>query len=210
MCDWLEGRTQLFFVVYTSLRGLVYKYLFVSILYSWLSDCLSYLVSTVSYNDFCRLPLCTVVGFSLEFNFFGFDELHVFSYLYDDESFFSFLMLFETQVVIIFKLYLINTLWGESTSSNLCCHSTSLCHVLWVYCCRVDAVVLQLKSQNLTIQLCPCLNVFQVFIESYDRLFEFLKRSKAVSPAVALETATALQVTCICQRLFAFWFFFSY
>ncbi|KAK1380403.1 Calcium-dependent lipid-binding family protein [Heracleum sosnowskyi] len=32
-----------------------------------------------------------------------------------------------------------------------------------------------------------------VFIESYDRFFEFLKRSKAVSPAVALETATALQ-----------------
>lgn len=31
-------------------------------------------------------------------------------------------------------------------------------------------------------------------MESYDRFFEFLKRSKAVSPAVALETATALQV----------------
>ncbi|XP_074383059.1 uncharacterized protein LOC141724723 isoform X2 [Apium graveolens] len=32
-----------------------------------------------------------------------------------------------------------------------------------------------------------------VFMESYDRLFEFLKRSKAISPVVALETATALQ-----------------
>uniref|UniRef100_A0A175YPS3 Uncharacterized protein n=1 Tax=Daucus carota subsp. sativus TaxID=79200 RepID=A0A175YPS3_DAUCS len=32
-----------------------------------------------------------------------------------------------------------------------------------------------------------------VFMESYNRLFGFLKRSKAVSPAVALETATALQ-----------------
>lgn len=36
--------------------------------------------------------------------------------------------------------------------------------------------------------------VFQVFMESYDRFLEFLKRSKAVSPTLALETATALQV----------------
>ena len=31
-------------------------------------------------------------------------------------------------------------------------------------------------------------------MESIDRVLEFLKRSKAVSPTVALETATALQV----------------
>ena len=31
-------------------------------------------------------------------------------------------------------------------------------------------------------------------MESYDRFLEFVKRSKAVSPTVALETATALQV----------------
>jgi len=35
---------------------------------------------------------------------------------------------------------------------------------------------------------------FQVLMDSIDRVFEFLKRSKAVSPTVALETATALQV----------------
>lgn len=31
-------------------------------------------------------------------------------------------------------------------------------------------------------------------MESYDRFFDFLKRSKAISPTVALETATVLQV----------------
>lgn len=31
-------------------------------------------------------------------------------------------------------------------------------------------------------------------MDSIDRVFEFLKRSKAVSPTVAFETATALQV----------------
>ena len=35
---------------------------------------------------------------------------------------------------------------------------------------------------------------FQILMESYDRFLEFVKRSKAVSPTVALETATALQV----------------
>ncbi|WOH07393.1 hypothetical protein DCAR_0726823 [Daucus carota subsp. sativus] len=32
-----------------------------------------------------------------------------------------------------------------------------------------------------------------VYMESYDRFFEFLKRSKAISPTIALETAAALQ-----------------
>ena len=31
-------------------------------------------------------------------------------------------------------------------------------------------------------------------MESYDRFIEFVKRSKAVSPTVAFETASALQV----------------
>lgn len=31
-------------------------------------------------------------------------------------------------------------------------------------------------------------------MESYNRLMEFLKKSKAISPTVAFETATALQV----------------
>lgn len=31
-------------------------------------------------------------------------------------------------------------------------------------------------------------------MESYERFLEFIKRSNAVSPAVALETTTALQV----------------
>lgn len=31
-------------------------------------------------------------------------------------------------------------------------------------------------------------------MDSYDRFMEFVKRSKAVSPTIALETATALQV----------------
>lgn len=31
-------------------------------------------------------------------------------------------------------------------------------------------------------------------MESFDRFFEFIKRSTAVSPTIALETATALQV----------------
>lgn len=34
----------------------------------------------------------------------------------------------------------------------------------------------------------------QVLMESIERVLEFVKRSKAVSPTVALETATALQV----------------
>jgi len=34
----------------------------------------------------------------------------------------------------------------------------------------------------------------QVLMESIDRVMEFVKRSNAVSPTVALETATALQV----------------
>ena len=38
------------------------------------------------------------------------------------------------------------------------------------------------------------LNVLQVLMESCDRFFEFMKRSNAVSPTIALETATALQV----------------
>lgn len=31
-------------------------------------------------------------------------------------------------------------------------------------------------------------------MESYDRFLDFVKRSNAISPTVALETATALQV----------------
>ena len=38
------------------------------------------------------------------------------------------------------------------------------------------------------------LEMLQVLMESYNRLLEFVKRSNAVSPLVALETATALQV----------------
>lgn len=34
----------------------------------------------------------------------------------------------------------------------------------------------------------------QVLLESYNRFLEFVKRSNAVSPTVALETAAALQV----------------
>lgn len=37
----------------------------------------------------------------------------------------------------------------------------------------------------------------QVWIESYNRFLEFVKRSNAVSPTVALETATALQVNAL-------------
>lgn len=33
-----------------------------------------------------------------------------------------------------------------------------------------------------------------MLIESYDRFLHFVKRSSAVSPTVAMETATALQV----------------
>jgi len=36
--------------------------------------------------------------------------------------------------------------------------------------------------------------IFQVLMESFDRLLEFVKRSKAISPMVAFETANALQV----------------
>jgi vacuolar protein sorting-associated protein 13A/C len=35
----------------------------------------------------------------------------------------------------------------------------------------------------------------QVLMESFDRFFEFVRRSNAVSPTVALETANALQVS---------------
>lgn len=33
-------------------------------------------------------------------------------------------------------------------------------------------------------------------MESYEQLLDFVKRSNAVSPTVAMETATALQVCC--------------
>ena len=36
--------------------------------------------------------------------------------------------------------------------------------------------------------------VLQVLVKSYDRFLEFIKRSNAISPTVAFETATALQV----------------
>lgn len=39
----------------------------------------------------------------------------------------------------------------------------------------------------------------QVLMESYNRFLEFVKRSNAVSPIVALETATALQVNAVMQ-----------
>lgn len=38
------------------------------------------------------------------------------------------------------------------------------------------------------------MEMLQVLMESYNRFLEFVKRSNAVSPLVALETATALQV----------------
>lgn len=37
--------------------------------------------------------------------------------------------------------------------------------------------------------------LLQVLMESYNRFIEFVRRSNAVSPTVALETAAALQVT---------------
>lgn len=39
-------------------------------------------------------------------------------------------------------------------------------------------------------------------MESIERIFEFLKRSNAVSPTVASETATALQVMITLQLAF--------
>lgn len=36
--------------------------------------------------------------------------------------------------------------------------------------------------------------LIQIFTESYERFLNFVKRSNAVSPSVALETATVLQV----------------
>jgi hypothetical protein len=41
-------------------------------------------------------------------------------------------------------------------------------------------------------------------MDSIDRVFEFLKRSRAVSPTVALETATALQVIISLYLIFCF------
>jgi hypothetical protein len=41
-------------------------------------------------------------------------------------------------------------------------------------------------------------------MDSIDRVFEFLKRSRAVSPTVALETATALQVIISLYLTFGF------
>lgn len=38
------------------------------------------------------------------------------------------------------------------------------------------------------------LHFVKILMESYERFMEFLKRSNAVSPTVAMETATALQV----------------
>lgn len=61
-------------------------------------------------------------------------------------------------------------------------------------CPLFNFVCFAFLSATTALSLIGGFTYLQIWTESYDRVLEFVKRSNAVSPTVALETAAVLQV----------------